>query len=202
LAGRLFFLDQTLQRIIQRFEDEYPETKVPEVPSLPNRTEIESLGPSLADATVLSASVTSDSLEQVPSSEEYMAAEENPSLLKLTRTSSNTSLAAKAYTDEEGRMHRFGQGVRREVLRQSEINDGTDLSKEHLDDLRNRYDNFKGEELRAKIASEGPDEVLKELGMNATELSILHKEDPESFKIFAQSQIAAQINSGRRLSEA
>jgi hypothetical protein len=163
---------------------------------------MESLGPSLADATVLSASVTSDSLEQVPSSEEYMAAEENPSALKLIRTPSNTSLAAKAYTDEEGRMHRFGQGVRREILRQSEMPDDTDLSKEHMDELRNRFDTFKGEEIRAKVASEGPDNVLKELGMNAKELSIMHKEDPESFKIFADAQIAAQINSGRRLSEA
>jgi hypothetical protein len=207
----LFFLDQTLQRIIQRFEDEYPETKVPDLPAAGPKLDENSAGVSLADAAIISASVGSNTLEQVPSSEEYMAVDENnegnegndgPFRLKLSRTPSNTSLVARAYTDEEGRMHRFGQGVRREVLRQSEMGEGENIDSAHLEEIRNRFDEFKGEEIRERVMREGADSVLKSLGMNTKELAVLQKEDPESFMIFRDSQIAAQINSGRRASEA
>lgn len=134
-----------------------------------------------------------------------MAADEKhdgPMKLKLSRTSSNTSLAARAYTDEEGRMHRFGQGVRRKVLRHSELEDSEQLDPEHLAEMRARFDDFKGEEIRERVEREGADSVLKSLGMNTKELAVLQKEDPESFMVFRDSQIAAQINSGRRASEA
>jgi hypothetical protein len=204
LPGRLFFLDQTLQRIIQRFEDEYPETKVPDLPSSVPKLDDANAGTSLADASIVSASVGSNTLEQVASAEEYLQGEENgedPIRLKLARTPSNQSLAARAYTDEEGRMHRFGQGVRREVLRQSEMTDGEPLDPAHLAEIRARYDDFKGEEIRERVEQEGADSVLKSLGVNAKELSVMQREDPEGFEVFKNSQIAAQINSGRRASE-
>lgn len=153
---------------------------------------------------MISASVNSNTLEQVPSSEEYIQAEdknEGPFRLKLSRTPSNTSLAARAYTDEEGRMHKFGQGVRREVLRQSELTDSDQIDPAHLAEMRKKFEDFKGEEIRARVEQEGPDSVLKSLGMNSKELAVLQSEDPEGFEVFKNSQIAAQINSGRRASE-
>lgn len=204
MTGRLFFLDQTLQRIIQRFEDEYPETKVPDLASSVNKFDGETAGTSLADAAIISASVGSTTLEKIPSSEEYMQAEENGEdpFSKLSRTPSNTSLAARAYTNEEGRMHKFGQGVRREVLRQSEMADNVEIDPEHLAEMRTRFEEFKGEEIRERVEREGADSVLKSLGMNSKELGVLQQEDREGFEIFKNSQIAAQINSGRRTSEA
>jgi hypothetical protein len=98
-------------------------------------------------------------------------------------------------------MHRFGQGVRREVLRQSEMTDGEPLDPAHLAEIRARYDDFKGEEIRERVEQEGADSVLKSLGVNAKELSVMQREDPEGFEVFKNSQIAAQINSGRRASE-
>jgi len=159
----------------------------------------------MADASVVSASVNSSNLEKVPSAEEYVQAEDKNNdhvRMQLSRTPSNTSLAARAYTDEEGRMHRFGQGVRREVLRHSELTDNIEMDPEQLADLRRKFEDFKGEEIRERVEREGADSVMKELGMNAKELSVLQKEDPEGFEIFRHSQIAAQINSGRRPSEA
>lgn len=202
-SGRLFFLDQTLQRIIKRFEDEYPETKIPEVPAVKDGSDAGAA--QLADDSIISASLDSTTLEQVPSAEEYIAAEdhgEDPKRIRLSRTPSNTSLVARAYTDEEGRMHRFGQGVRREVLRQSEMGEIDDIDPQHLAEVKARFEEFKGEEIKEKVEQEGVDSVLKSLGMNARELTVLQQEDPEGFEVFKDSQITAQINSGRRTSEA
>lgn len=153
---------------------------------------------------MISASAGVNSLEQVPSSEEYIYAEDkndDPVRLKLSRSGSNPSLAARAYTDEEGRMHRFGQGVRREVLRQSEMTDSDQIDPTHLAEMRAKFEEFKGEEIRERVEREGADSVLRSLGMNGKELGVLQKEDPEGFEVFRNSQIAAQINSGRRPSE-
>lgn len=206
-----------MERIIQRFEDEYPETKLPSLPSTSineyHKTGAESRSAAqLANDAVISASVNSNTLEQVPSSEEYLAGDHDQEpngddSFHLARTNSNTSLAAKAYTDEEGRMHRFGQGVRRDILRQSELEAESgnaspdELDQQHLEEVRQRFDDFKGEEIRNRVKEEGPDSVLKSLGLNAKELLLLQKEDPDGFAIFRDSQIAAQINSGRRKSE-
>lgn len=123
----------------------------------------------------------------------------------LARSNSNTSLAAKAYTNEEGRMHRFGQDIRREIIRQHEIegelSSDEEVDAQHLAEVRQRFDDFKGEEIRSRVREEGPDSVLKSLGLNAKELLLLQKEDPDGFAVFRDSQIAAQINSGRRKSE-
>ena len=133
----------------------------------------------------------------------------NDNSFNLSRTNSNTSLAARAYTDEEGRMHRFGQNVRRQIVRQSEIDDESgvavvsdDMDAGRLEQLRERFEGFKGEEIRARVREEGPDQVLKSLGLNAKELLLFQREDPAGFEVFRDSQIAAQINSGRRTSAA
>jgi hypothetical protein len=58
---------------IQQFEDEYPDGKVPSLPSSPpviNR--MGSLGSSFADNCVLSTSTDSTGLDKVQSAEEYI----------------------------------------------------------------------------------------------------------------------------------
>jgi hypothetical protein len=207
-------LDQTLARMIQRFEDEYPESKIPPMPiatQRPETSDLTSLGPNLADASVLSASVGSDTLAQVPSSEEYMAAEneEESYGIKMSRTSSNTSLAAKAYTNEEGRMHRFGQGMRREVLRPTGMTDyahgtfDTDPAEpSHLAALRKTLEELQGEEIRERVEREGGEKVIAELGVSARELRELEEEDPEGFEKFKGARFAMALNSGSSWEEA
>lgn len=199
-------LDQTLQRMIQRFEDEYPETKVPD-PLPPVSNGIPSPDPSMADTSILSASVDSNGLATVNSAEEYFPSEDGSTAdhlaAKLSRTPSNTSLASKLFTDEEGRMHRFGQNLRREILKPTGVDDhlhGTStndqLEPESLAALRARLEELGGDEIRQKVEHDGADNVVRELGINAQELLIMKEQDPEGFEAFRSSQLAAQINAG------
>jgi hypothetical protein len=200
----LLFLDQTLERMIQRFEDEYPESKVPVLPSSPPVVNgMGSLGSSFADTSVLSASTDSTGLAKVQSAEEYLDEHEDkePFALKLSRTSSNTSLAAKALTSEEGRMHRLGQTFRREVLRPTGIDDelhGTRVSdppeEPAMAALRSKLENLRGDELRRKVNEEGVDKVISDLKINIDELRALQHEDPAGFEAFKESQMVAQLN--------
>ncbi|EXJ77286.1 hypothetical protein A1O3_10444 [Capronia epimyces CBS 606.96] len=202
---RLFFLDQTLQRMIQRFEDEYPEARRL-ASSPPTANGLPSPDPSI-DASILSASADSNGLIRMTSAEEYFPADPDGSkkdqILKLSRTPSTTSLVAKAFTDEEGRMHRFGQTMRREVLKPTGMDDilhGTRLDDPaeppHLAALRAKLEEFKGDDIRSKVEKLGVDNVIRELGLNAQELLMLRENDPEGFETFKESQLAAQINAG------
>ncbi|OAP55295.1 hypothetical protein AYL99_10268 [Fonsecaea erecta] len=201
---RLFFLDQTLQRMIQRFEDEYPETKVPSL-SPPTANGMPSPDPSMGDTSLLSASMDSNEMLKMTDADDYFPAEREAKdayALKLSRTSSNTSLAAKAFTDEEGRMHRFGQSIRREVLKPTGMDDtlhgtlATDADPPHIAALRAKLDELRGEDIRYRVEKEGADNVVRELGLNAQELLMLREQDPEGFDTFRESQLAAQINAG------
>ncbi|OCT48193.1 hypothetical protein CLCR_03808 [Cladophialophora carrionii] len=200
---RLFLLDQTLQRMIKRFEDEYPETKVMAA-SPPMANGMPSPDPSV-DASLLSASIDSTGVMKVTDAEGYFPSESPPKddyALKLSRTSSNTSLAAKAFTDEEGRMHRFGQTIRREVLKPTEMDDhlhgthASDSDPPHIAALRAKLEELKGEDIRYRVEKEGADHVVRELGINAQELLMLREQDPKGFEAFRESQLAAQINAG------
>jgi hypothetical protein len=122
--------------------------------------------------------------------------------LRLSRTGSNTSLAAKALTSEEGRMHRLGQTFRREVLRPTQMDD--ELHGTSVDDppeepalaaLRSKLENLRGDELRQKVNSDGVDAVINELKLNIEELRVLQKDDPEGFEVFKNSQWMAEMNS-------
>ncbi|KIW40011.1 uncharacterized protein PV06_08568 [Exophiala oligosperma] len=203
---RLFNLDQTLQRMIERFEDEYPETKATD-PGLVSASGSPSPGPSTADPSMLSASVDSDGLTKMTSADEYFPTQndeqDSSRPIKLSRTTSETSLAAKAFTDEEGRMHRLGQSIRREVLKPTGMEDnlhgtsnGDHPEPPHIAALRAKLEALSGEDIRAKVQRDGADEVLREIGLNAEELLALRDTDPEGFETFRKSQMAAAINSG------
>ena len=192
--------------MIQRFEDEYPETKIAYA-SPPNANGMPSPDPSMGDASLLSGSFDSNGLMKLNSAEEYFPAEgespADPYSMKLSRTSSNPSLAAKAYTNEEGRMLRFGQTMRRDILKPTGMDDalhGTsqydDPEPAHLAALRAKLEKMTGEDVRSKVERQGSDSVIRELGINAQELLMLQKEDPEGFEAFRNSQLAAQINAG------
>lgn len=101
-----------MQRIIQRFEDEYPECRVTAATSettIDKDADVEldrstAMGPDLA--------VMSDSGSESIDQSEDMA---ESGALRASFNASNTSLASKALADEEGRMHRYSQSVSREI---------------------------------------------------------------------------------------
>jgi hypothetical protein len=67
--------------------------------------------------------------------------------------------------------------------------------------LREKLERLRGDEIRSRIETVGPDKALEELGASIEELLMLQKQDPEAFESFKESQIAAQINAGIRNQE-
>jgi len=119
----------------------------------------------------------------------------------LSRHNSDVSLASRALSQEEGRMHRFGQKFRRDILRPEgeDHEHGTTGLEEQPRDLkllRAMIEGLGGDELRRRIESEGQENVLEDL---ANEASMLRQEfiqqDPEGWKKFEESMEAAQRNS-------
>jgi hypothetical protein len=211
--GRLQFLDSTLERIILRFEQEYPETKVVPLPSPPDRRNVfdfhqppgsSSLHSSAADTSLLSGSVDSNGVTRVLSSEEAFDGEledTDPHALHLARNGSTASVAAKAQMQEEGQMHRFGQKFRREIMRPTGMLDyehGTTSEDApepaHMAKLRAHLEQYSGEAYRKEVEEKGVDKVIAELGFNMEELRTLEKQDPEGFEKFRLAQLAAEIN--------
>lgn len=137
--------------------------------------------------------------------------------VKISRTPSNTSLASKGMTHEEGRMHRFGQSIRREIALAAEDKHKhkhlptsnppgsapepePELDPERLHQVEERLANMPGEEItrfRDRCDAAGVERALAEVGVTAQELLALQRNDPEGFERFRLSQVAAELNSGR-----
>jgi hypothetical protein len=201
LAGRLLFLDTTLQGMIQRFEDEYPETRLQPSDAASTTSSKLSSSPPTSTVPTLENSVSTD----------FTAAEsdeDEPSTLR-SRHNSDVSLASRHMSLEEGRLHRFGHRVRTGLFNPSRPTT-PDVSEnhasfisgtaddqglpEHLRTLRAYFQNYSGDEMRHMIEGKGWEQAFNSVVENAEELRNLEKEDPEQFKLFKESQIAALKN--------
>lgn len=167
--------------MIQRFEDEYPECRILH----PNPNEIISDIASTAssyDTTLLTAATT-DMPSPDPEDDNYVPLIRPQS---LSRRPSSPSLASRQ-AQEEGRMHRFGQRFKRDILR-PETEDyahgttGTEVEAEHLQDLRRRLESFEGSEIRATVERLGPDGLFEAAGATPEDLEGWRKKDPEGFE--------------------
>jgi hypothetical protein len=120
-------LDNTLKGIIQRFEDEFPETRVTPTEDMAAATRTETNDSSSThsggDSTTLpAASTRSDATSSQATydnsdSEDEDAELISPKLGPLSRHASDVSLAVKAMGKEEGAVHRIGQEVKRELIK-------------------------------------------------------------------------------------
>ena len=188
--------------MIQRFEDEYPECRpVPHlVPSSPPSTDPFS-------SSVPTSNFSNDDTDTEagkrfdPSTFQVPDDETGPHFLHAhpTRHGSDVSLAARALANEEGRMHRFGQQVRRDILRPQSLDHahgttGLEPEAEHLQMLRQRLEALGGMEIKERVMRDGPEAVLREIGANAEEFQRLAVEEPECFEAFRQAQEMAQRN--------
>jgi len=197
---RLLFLDQTLEGMIRRFETEFPETRLPSaVTSLPLPDVPEIIRASPPESIDLSrASDTEPTLIETLGSDD-----EGGMRPVLSRHNSDVSLASRALSQEEGRMHRFGQKFRRDLLKpegQEDYEHGT-TGQEDTQLLRALVEGLAGEELRDRIQDQGQDAVLEELSNDASDLRRqLIEADPEGWEKFRESQEAAQRNIGVHVS--
>jgi len=202
---RLLFLDQTLEGMIKRFETEFPETRLPSAVTSPPLADVPDLSRvSPAESIDLSAAQGSDTdpaLIEAPLSDD-----EGGLKPVLSRHNSDVSLASRALSQEEGRMHRFGQKFRRDILKPDgeDHEHGTTGQEDHpahLQLLRATVEGLGGEEIRRKIEAIGQDAVLHELENEASELrKQLIEQDPEWWEKFRESQEAAQRNVGINVS--
>ena len=117
----------------------------------------------------------------------------------ISRHNSDVSVASRHLALEEGRMHRFGQQVRRDLLRPQTLDyahgtTGQETEAAHLQELRLRLEDMDGTEIRDKLEQFGPEAAWKELVPSTEELILFEKEDPEGFEKFRQSQLYAMRN--------
>ncbi|KAL1297304.1 hypothetical protein AAFC00_004856 [Neodothiora populina] len=234
---RLMFLDDTLKGIIQRFEDEYPETRITppgslllrqndlllEAPSLSSSVESstanfaplsitpdnESSSDSVSTTTPLSAVNESlmtthpfyDSDDEMnrPTSRLGGAAAAN---LPSSRKNSDVSLASRALSLEEGRIHRIGQKVRQDLVTKSSslstpakpLDASAWAEGSRMSEMINTMTETSGPELREILERGGWEEVMERLGANLEEIRQLQMKDPVGWEQFKESQIKALKN--------
>lgn len=201
---RLQFLDMTLDRMIQRFEDEYPETRI--IPPLPPAIPVPDTIPQHSGdddgsgSIGASGNLNSSQLDETGGDEE----DTDQYAVRLSRTSSMTSLHSRAMTSQEGHIHRLGQNLRRDFLKPSLVPGDGDEDFEyehdnsHIVALRQKLDLLHEEQSLSQFDDFDADMAYNHLGTTVDELYAVQQQDAEGFERFKQSQIAAQINSGIR----
>ncbi|KAJ6026217.1 hypothetical protein N7444_013896 [Penicillium canescens] len=199
---RLQFLDITLHRMIQRFEDEYPETRIspqtaPAVPAPDTSSQHSNEDGTGSMAT--GGNLNNSQLDETGADEE----DGDHYAVRLSRASSMTSLHSRAMTSQEGHIHRIGQNLRRDFLKPS-LTPGSgeedkDNDDSHIVALRQKLDRLHDEQSLSNFDNFENDRAFEELGTTVDELWAVQRQDAEGFERFKQSQIAAQINSGLRL---
>ena len=202
-AERLQFLDSTLERMILRFEDEYPECRIDSpLPKLP-------ADGSTSESDSLPSSFTNPWTSPMPAMDLHDVTEDDEQAVKvpMSRHNSDVSLASRFLTQEEGQMHRFGQQLRRDVLRPQSQDyahgtTGNEVEAEHLQELRAKLEKLSGNEIKEKVERLGPDAALHELGATAKELWLLQRQDPESLEKFRNTQLMTEYNRQGNLEKA
>ncbi|KAF2452027.1 RNI-like protein [Karstenula rhodostoma CBS 690.94] len=194
---RLISLDQTLQGMIKRFEDEYPETRIQSSDAASTTSSIPSSSPPLSAVPTLSPSATDNVLHD--------SDEDEPKALR-SRHNSDVNLASRAQTLEEGRLHRLGHRIRTEFINPSRPSsthtEQANMSGSmhdfglppHVMALRNHFATYSGEHIRDMTEGAGWEKAFNDIVENAEELKRMEKENPEEFAKFRDTQIAALKN--------
>jgi hypothetical protein len=198
-TGRLLFLDNTLQGMIQRFEDEYPECRPQPQDYISTvgiaddaASSISSHTNSLTDHT---SSVAQDSLSNSinlhgsdsASDDEYTDARMERSA-RSSRHNSDVSQAARALSIEEGHMHRMGQKVKRELLSPAGLEDEQGIvieeahEPDHLKLLRAKLSTITADELRDSVITDGWESTAQNAIDKAAMLRKMEKEEPEKLR--------------------
>ncbi|KXL47591.1 MAG: hypothetical protein FE78DRAFT_78009 [Acidomyces sp. 'richmondensis'] len=198
---RLMFLDQTLQSMIQRFEEEYPETRLPPPsgPSKPPTTSSRSVSSERRTDLSLNTQATEITNPTTAASDDEDEDDEDLAIHPIRRADSEVSLASRAQTLEEGRLHRLGQHLRREVVDSpsSPHNGATNEGEARLRALQAEMDRLSGAELKSQVEAEGWEAVLRKVGGNYEDLKSLSQQDPEGWAQFVESHMKARMNVDR-----
>lgn len=199
-SGRLLFLDETLTNIIHRFETEYPETRVPQ-PSQVADEHVADDPSSVPAATLPDEPTLSDPEDLDPE-----GPPDSPTTISLPRRPSEISLSARNnMSREEGRAHRFGQQLHREVLppqREDYLHGttGHEQEAEHLTMLRQKLLAIPGEDIQRRLNEyANPEAAVRSLSRDAEALERLMREDGEGFRRFGECRRLVFGEEGRVL---
>jgi len=183
-SKRLNYLDGTLARTIERFEAEYPECR--QIPARPRATTATSETPGMAPGSFTNPF---DATHEAIHSEADLAGDEGlGSLRRASRHGSDVSLASREILNEEGRLHRFSQRIRRELLPPTYTLDhhwgtkGDSVEPVHIEQLRRQLESKSGEEIRAEVEDKGFEQVIEDYRMTAQSLKDLEKSDPATWQ--------------------
>jgi len=183
-------LDNTLDGIIKRFEDEFPETRVPvpEVVVTPDaglRAEQQldtSAGPAEVEReTPPAVSDVEDEVEFVPSG--------------VGRSNSVISLSSRGLTNEEGRAFRVGHKFRSGMVKISNVLSGVEeigADPNHSRVLHELLDEVNDDKLKEKVGEKGIVRVFQEDREQI--IGSLRAADPEHWERFIESQKMARAN--------
>lgn len=200
---RLQILDHTLESMIERFESEFPECRMPSsLPPAENPIPADHQAPSARPAAAHNTSYEEYPYEpdETPGDADQ---ESRPGV--PARHNSDVSLASRALGLEEGRFHRMGQSMRREVIdspRSTAPGDWAPWRNEsqsaeesaRLRSFGEKIEAISGLELRKIVDQEGWDGLLKKVGGTYEDLRMLQEQDPEGFQLFKEAQEKARRN--------
>lgn len=193
-------MDNTLQGIIKRFEDEFPDTREGADSAIV-------LSSSLEDASEkqLSASLSSaedNMLHKLDTSaisdgEDEAEAENQIRSPALARTNSMLSLSSKALANEEGRVLRAGHTFRAGFVKPEHyaLLSGIELvgrDPNHVRMLHELLDELDDEGLRKEVGEKGVVKVFQE--RKGEIIRKLREADPAHWDRFVESQVMARKN--------
>ncbi|KAH7149682.1 hypothetical protein B0J13DRAFT_621510 [Dactylonectria estremocensis] len=182
---KLMFLDDTLQGIIKRFEDEYPDTREPihatPMPAVVQRAEeLPAVVPPVEDPSMT------------------LSDNEDESELNVAKplSRSNSMMLSKTLGEEEGRILRAGHRFRVGFFKQEQIEmlkgiDDIGSDPKHVHMLTELAEDIGGE-LLEKVKEKGPVRAFKEHRDIA--LRNMEESDPEHWDRFVEAQHKARAN--------
>ncbi|KAG4264386.1 hypothetical protein FPRO04_01824 [Fusarium proliferatum] len=180
---RLTFLDDTLQGIIKRFEDEYPDTR--EDPALQRRPRAETKG-------------SEESPTTLPLEDSALALSDNEDEGEITggKPLSRSNSMAKILVEEEGRILRAGHRFRAGLIKEEQIDllstiDDIGSDPKHVRMLIELAEDLGGE-IWELVKEKGPVRAFKEdrdIAFKCMEAS-----DPEHWARFAEAQYKSRAN--------
>jgi hypothetical protein len=191
VSGRLLFLDNTLQGMIQRFEEEYPGCRVstermPTTVSAADDAESSISSHSIIEPSSLGDSnlSTGTTLQGTDSDEELSSG-----YTRISRPSSDISLASRAQAKEEGHVHRASQRLKREILPAAGLSDAVTLGltdpvrePEHLKIVKARLEAMSSDEWLELVRGEGWEQAAKHTIDKAEFLRDLEQTDPAELR--------------------
>ena len=193
---RLMFLDNTLQSMIQRFEQEYPETRIAQAPVEGQAQQAQQTLTGGWSTSVpplsLVTSTTNLTTHSISDDEDDDVIVRPP-----VRHGSEVSLAARALSLEEGRLHRLGQHLRRDIIDSPTMASAPESDKARIAALGARLEAISGDDLKNIVESDGWASVLQSLGANHDDLRSLQEQDPVGWEQFKESQMKARMNLDR-----